>query len=47
MNEEETICPFCHGKGKIKTQRYYIDNNACAQPVNMNIRYTINTNGGN
>lgn len=49
MNEEEDTCPFCHGTGKMKTQNclaYYFDNTSCAQPVNMNIRYTINTCAG-
>lgn len=49
MNEEEAICPFCDGKGSLKIQSYltyYFDNMSIAQPINMNIRYTINTGTG-
>ena len=46
MNEEENICPFCHGTGKLKAQSYltyYFDNISCVQPIDMDIKYTINT----
>ena len=52
MNDGDLICPFCHGTGKIKVQNcpiYYFDNaSAFAQPMSMNIKYTVNAAvGGN
>lgn len=50
MNHEDTICPFCHGTGKIQTQNYltyYFDNMVYFQPVDMNIRYTFGNSAEN
>jgi len=50
MNDEDLACPFCHGTGKIKVQNcltYYFDNiSVFAQPMNMNIIYTVNAATG-